>query len=78
MTHAEADAEVRRRNDDPSEEGFWVAQRVEGDEWRAVHADAPGFKRIRATGTHAESKPRPPEPEDPRSGLGRNIPGYGG
>ena len=77
MTRVEAEAEARRRNAAPDVEGFWLARRVSGEDWEVVHADAPGFRLQRPTGAHVESKPKPPEPDDPRKGIGRNIPGYG-
>ena len=76
MTRAEAEDEARRRNADPEATGFWVARRRDGDEWDIVHATAPGLKPTRATGTHAESRPKPPEPSDPRPGVARDLPGY--
>ena len=76
MTRKEAEAEARRLNAEPEGKGFWVAQRVKDDVWRVVHADAPGFKQLRATGVHVESKPKPPEPADPRPGAARDVPGY--
>ena len=78
MTRAEAESEARRRNALPdAEPGFWIARRVDGEAWSVVHADAPGLRVTRPTGAHVESKPKPPEPDDPRSGLPRNVPGYG-
>jgi hypothetical protein len=77
MTKDDAIAEATRRNADEQEKGLWSAkQGAEGD-WGLVHLTAPGLARIRPTGTHEESRPKPSEPADPRPTIVQNIPPYG-
>ena len=57
-------------------DGVWVA-REEGGTWDVVRVTAPGLVSVRPTGTHAESRPPVPEPQDARPSLLRNIPPYG-
>jgi hypothetical protein len=79
MTRAEADAEVRRRNDEASGPGLWAAQRDgDSEDWRVVHLVGGGLQRTKPTGAHVESKPKPPEPADPRPAIFQNVPPYGG
>jgi hypothetical protein len=78
VTEEEAKAEAARRNDDEQEQGLWAARsRGDSADWELVHVSAPGLKRIRPTGTHEESRPKPSEPPDPRPTITRNIPPYG-
>jgi hypothetical protein len=77
MTHTEAQAEAARRNREAEGPGVWAAQRAEDDAWRVVHLVGGGLQRTRPTGAHVESKPKPPEPDDPRPSVFRNIPPYG-
>jgi hypothetical protein len=77
MTHDEAEAEAARRNADPEGAGFWAVKEAEAGEWGLIHLTTPGVARIRPTGTHAESRPKPSEPADPRPTIVQNIPPYG-
>jgi hypothetical protein len=77
MTRAEAQVEAGRRNREADGAGVWAAQRTDDDEWRVVHLVGGGLQRTRPTGAHVESKPKPPEPDDPRPSLFRNVPPYG-
>jgi hypothetical protein len=78
MTETEARADAARRNEAGDEPGFWAAQRAEGGAWRVVRLTAPGLTRTKPTGAHAESRPRPEEPADPRPVNIQNVPPFGG
>ena len=78
MTHAEADAEARRRNGEADGPGLWAPKRGDGDDWRVVHLVGGGLQRTKPTGAHVESRPKPPKPSDPRPAIFQNIPPYGG
>lgn len=75
MTRAEARAEAERRNRSGSER-LWAAQE-HGSGWRLAQVTVPGAARARPSGALVESKPRPPEPGDPRPAILQNIPPYG-
>jgi hypothetical protein len=77
MTENEAIAEATRRNAEKQEKGLWSARQSPEGEWGLVHVSAPGLARIRPTGTHEESRPKPSEPADPRPTIVQNIPPYG-
>jgi hypothetical protein len=77
MTEAEARTEAAKRNAEGTEPGFWAAQREDGDAWRVVRLSGVGLKRTRPAGSHSESKPKPPQPDDPRPAIFQNLPPYG-
>jgi hypothetical protein len=77
VTKDEATVEAARRNADESEKGLWSARESASGDWELVHVSAPGLKRIRPTGSHEESRPKPSEPPDPRPTITQNIPPYG-
>jgi hypothetical protein len=77
MTRAEAQAEAASRNAGAAGAGVWAAQRTPDDDWRVVHLVGGGLGRTTPTGAHVESKPKPPEPSDPRPAIFQNIPPYG-
>ena len=77
MTRAEAEAEAHRRNEEAQGPGVWAAQHAAADDWRVVHLVGGGLARTKPTGTHVESRPKPPEPPDPRPSFFQNIPPYG-
>jgi hypothetical protein len=77
VTREEARQEATRRNAQPSADTAWIARRRQGDDWQVVRLRAPGLAASQATGAHVEAKPRPPEPDDPRPAVFRNIPPYG-
>jgi hypothetical protein len=77
MTKDDAIAEAARRNDEKQEKGLWSAKQDAAGDWGLVHVSAPGLARIRPTGTHEESRPKPSEPPDPRPTIVQNIPPYG-
>jgi hypothetical protein len=77
MTESEAIAEAARRNALKGERGVWSAKQGADGAWGLVHVTAPGLARIKPTGTHEESRPKPSEPPDPRPTIVQNIPPYG-
>jgi hypothetical protein len=77
VTEDEATAEAARRNAHDQEKGLWSVKQSASGDWNLVHVSAPGLKRIRPTGTHEESRPKPSEPPDPRPTITQNIPPYG-
>ena len=77
MTEQEAITEAARRNAEKAEPGVWSAKQGDEGTWGLVHLTAPGLARIRPSGSHEESRPKPSEPPDPRPSIIRNIPPYG-
>ena len=77
MTAEEAIAEAARRNKEKGERGVWSAKQSGDDSWGLVRVTAPGLARIRPSGSHEETRPRPSEPPDPRPTIIQNIPPYG-
>ena len=77
MTAQEATNEAARRNAEKGERGVWTARARDDGSWGLVHVTAPGLARIRPTGSHEESRPKPSEPPDPRPTIVQNIPPYG-
>ncbi len=77
MTRAEAEARAARLNDEATDGGGWIAHEPSDDDWEVVRVHAPGLSRMKPTGSHSESRPRPDEPPDSRPSLIRNIPPFG-
>ena len=77
MTQDEAKAEAAHRNADPKGDGFWSVKEEAAGDWGLIHVATPGVGRIRPVGSHAESRPKPSEPPDPRPTIVQNIPPYG-
>jgi hypothetical protein len=77
VTRVEADTEAARLNREHATEGHWAAQRREGDDWAVVRLVVPGLDLTRPTGAHVESRPKPPDADDPRPPIFRNVPPYG-
>ncbi len=77
MTRDQAIEEAARRNASQREAGVWSAKQADDGSWALVHVKAPGLSRIRPSGSHEESRPKPSEPPDPRPTIVQNIPPYG-
>jgi hypothetical protein len=78
MTRSEADERCTALNREPGEAGTrWMAREASPGEWSAARVRVPGAAALRPFKATQESRPRPPEPADPRSGLARNVPPYG-
>jgi hypothetical protein len=67
---AEAFCRERQREDAA---GTWIPWQRDDGRWIALRTNLP---HTQPSGSHSESKPRPPEPDDPRSGGARDVPGY--
>jgi len=77
MDHDAAIAEAERLNaSHPDRERFeWVVLPREEGAWAVVKA--PRGKRIDPLKATTEAKPKPPEADDPRPAIFRNLPPYG-
>jgi hypothetical protein len=78
MTRDEAVAEARRLSEQHPDRAThsWIPRRGAGDAWTVAKL---GLATQRPLGTLEESKPRPPQADDPRPALWRDVGGpYGG
>lgn len=75
MTRDEAEAEalLRRTLDGAG----WLARRAVDGSWDVVRLSVPGLPLQRPSGAHVESRPKPPQADDPRPAGWRNVPPYG-
>jgi hypothetical protein len=73
MTRDEATAHVAELN--AAGDGIWFVREAAAGGFEAVRVKAPGFKPNAPLKTAAEAKPRPPEPDDPRTSYDRNVGG---
>ena len=74
MTREEAEAAVEARQKEHPGDG-WIARERDGD-WDVVRLPGLGRKPVKET---VESKPKPPQADDPRPALWRDVGGpYGG
>jgi hypothetical protein len=69
------EAEARCRELERASDTAWMAFPSAG-RWSVVGTNLPRQEAPR--GSTTEGRPRPPAPGDPRSGPGRDVPGYGG
>ncbi len=77
MTRAEATARAASLNAGASADEHWLVRQPAPGEWDVVRLAGPGLGASRAAGAHAESRPKPEEPADPRPALFQNIPPFG-
>lgn len=78
MTRDEAQAECRRLAAEHPDRAThsWLARECADGDWTVVKIGAVGARPL---GTREESKPRPPQADDPRPALWRDVGGpYGG
>ena len=73
MTREEAETQARELAASDPAHTFFARER-EG-RWEVVKVPAPGGG-VEPSGTAIKAVPRP-EPDDPRSSLAKNVPGYG-
>jgi hypothetical protein len=71
-TRADAEAYCREREREHPGTG-WLTWHEE-TRWRVARTNL--VAKEAATGTTTAAKPKPPEPEDPRRGLARDVPPY--
>jgi hypothetical protein len=77
MTRDEATAEAARLTREHADRAThsWLARRVEGDEWTVAKVGVP---RRAPLGSRQEAKPKPPQADDPRPPMWRDVGGpYG-
>ncbi|HEU0019434.1 MAG TPA: hypothetical protein VFQ14_04000 [Thermoleophilaceae bacterium] len=79
MNRAEAEQErdrLTREHPDRSTHR-WMARADEAGDWSVVKVGLPPGSHIDPLKATTEAKPKPPQPEDPRSAIGRNLPYHG-
>jgi len=77
MTHEEALTEIRRLSDEHPDRAThsWLPRELSDGEWTIVKLGVPGHRPL---ATAQEAKPRPPQADDPRPALWRDVGGpYG-
>jgi hypothetical protein len=78
MTRDEATAEAKRLTaEHPDRETHtWIAREASAG-WEIVKVRVPGGVRRDPLKATTEAKPKPPDADDPRPAIFRNIPPYG-
>jgi hypothetical protein len=76
MSREAAEAEARRLAREHPERGShrWLAREREGS-WEVVKIPVPAGQKVDPLKTTAEAKPKPAQPEDPRTNYDRNVGG---
>jgi hypothetical protein len=78
MTREDAVARAEQLNAEHPDRAThtWIPRQSGTGEWEVAKLRMPGLRRdpLKAT---TEAKPRPPQPDDPRQAIFRNIPPYG-
>jgi hypothetical protein len=79
VTRGEAVAEAERLNRaHPERERYqWTALPSRKRGWSVVRIPKPRAARIQPLTATTEAKPKPPQPDDPRSNVGRTLPYHG-
>lgn len=79
MTQEEAETRCAERNALRPEDDnrHWLAREGEDGEWNVVSVRVPGFAAGRPYKATTESKPKPPQADDPRQGSLRGVSPYG-
>jgi hypothetical protein len=78
MTKLEAQARAAELNAEGAGDGTWFVRETSPGDYEPVRVKAPGLKPTAPLRTTTEAKPRPPEPDDPRTSYDRNVGGpYG-
>jgi hypothetical protein len=77
MTRAEAEQERDRLTREHPDRAThrWMARPDDAGDWSVVKVGIPAGSRVDPLKATTEAKPKPPQPEDPRSAMSRNIPG---
>jgi hypothetical protein len=79
MTREEAEREARRlaqRHPD-RETHRWIAREEPDGDWVVVKVKMPPGMSVDPLKATVETKPKPPQPDDPRQPITRNVPPYG-
>lgn len=79
MTRAEAEQERDRLTREHPDRAThrWMARADDAGDWSVVKVSFPPTGRVDPLKATTEAKPKPPQPEDPRSTLGRTLPSHG-
>jgi hypothetical protein len=79
MDRAEAEKTVSRlAKEHPDRQTHrWIAREEAGGGWEVVKVKMPPGMRVDPVKATVQSKPKPEQPDDPRSPGGRNLPGTG-
>lgn len=79
MDRAAAEESARRlAHEHPDRETHrWIAREDANGGWEVVKVKMPPGMRVDPLKATTESKPKPAQPDDPRSPGGRNVPGTG-
>ena len=79
MTRADAEERCRDLNAALADgEPPWIVREVESGDWRPARPRIAGLPERTPLKATIEAKPKPPQAEDPRDALNRNVPGYNG
>ena len=76
MTRDEASTRAAQLNAERPEGDAkrWMARKAEAETWEVVQVTVPGFRPPHPLKATVESKPRPPQADDPRPSAFRNAP----
>jgi hypothetical protein len=79
MTHEEATAAVARLSTEHPDRDThaWIARETATGDWEVVKVRVPGGARRDPLEATTEAKPKPPQADDPRPSIFRNIPPFG-
>ena len=77
MTHDEAAAAAKKLGAEHADRAThrWVPRETAGGEWDVAKIRVPPGMRIDPLKTSVEAKPKPPQPDDPRTTYDRNVGG---
>src|SRR4051794_1148466 len=77
MTREEAETEARRLAADHADRAShrWIARERSEGSWEVVKVKMPPGMRVDPVKATVETKPKPPQPDDPRTPYERNIGG---
>jgi hypothetical protein len=64
-------------NRDRGRDRQWFARQVASDDWELVSVASPELRSRGPLKEAVEARPKPSEPGDPRSIVGRHVPPYG-
>jgi hypothetical protein len=78
MDRAAAEDRARRLAAEHPDRGThrWVAREASEGAWEVVKLKMPPGMRVDPLQATVETKPKPPQPDDPRSAGARNVPPY--
>ena len=79
MDREAAERESKRLRDEHPDRATntWIVREADGGEFEVVRVPLPPGMRRDPLQATVESKPKPPEADDPRQSIIRNIPPYG-